>query len=485
MPDTPLPITNGFYVSDSLPISAQECVNWYVNILQAPGLVTENLFGTPGSTELTPTQALREVNRGSHVMAGLPYFVNGSTLYRLTRTIVNTIETFSVDVLGVILGEGRVSMADNGTQLCIMVPDGAGYIFTTDPDTLTTITDLDFRANGEPQQVAYIDGYFAFTTDSKKWIVSDLNDGLVYNALDFGTAEADPDSIVAPIVFNNQLFIGGSETLEAFQNIGGADFPFQRTGLFIPKGISAPFTVVAASNSFMFIGAGENESPAIWQYVGNSVKKVSTTAIDSILQRFTTTQVSETFAWSYAQKGAYFVGFALPTTTLTYDTITERWHERKSQVDDDVGNAQSVRCRINSVVQAYGRILVGDSQDGRIGHLDPDVYTEYGNPIIRRAATQPFQNNMQSFLLPSVELAVESGVGNAAVPDPVIRMERSKNGKTWSDQRARRIGKIGEFEHRAIWRKNGRAARFESLAFILSDAVKPVIIGLYADIETG
>ena len=49
---TVLPIANGFYESDSLPISAQECVNWYPNIVQAPALAQETLFGTPGITQL-------------------------------------------------------------------------------------------------------------------------------------------------------------------------------------------------------------------------------------------------------------------------------------------------------------------------------------------------------------------------------------------------------------------------------------------------
>jgi hypothetical protein len=64
------------------------------------------------------------------------------------------------------------------------------------------------------------------------------------------------------------------------------------------------------------------------------------------------------------------------------------------------------------VVKAYNNILCGDIYDGRIGQFDPDVYTEYGNTIVRRVATQPFQNNVQSVFFPSLELTVESGVGN-------------------------------------------------------------------------
>jgi hypothetical protein len=101
----------------------------------------------------------------------------------------------------------------------------------------------------------------------------------------------------------------------------------------------------------------------------------------------------------------------------------------------------------------------------------------------RSIVTQPFQNNMESFVVPEIELTVESGVGNAAAPDPQIGMARSRNAKTWSDTRYRSIGKIGEYNHRAIWRRNGRAARFELFRFTISDPVKPVIIQLTADIE--
>jgi len=480
MPVTQLPIANGFYISDSLPIAAQECTNWYPNIVQGQALSQETLFGTPGLTLLATSGTLDNENRGGHEMAGKPYFVNGGRLYRLDQTIVFDQVTYNLVFLGDISGTGRVSMADNGTQLMILVPGGDGFIYNHVTDTFSQITDSDFTANGAPQFVVFIDGYFLVTTDSKKFIVSAINDGLSYNALDFGTAESDPDDIVAPVVYKNQLFISGRQTFEAFQNIGGADFPFSRTGLFLQKGCFAPYSLVNAQDTFMWVGGGENEGPAIWALNGNSTTKVSTTAIDSILSKLTDSQLFNIFSWAYANKGAYFIGFSLPSTTLVYDTTSQRWHERKSLIDGSLGVF-----RASSVVKAYNIILCGDSIDGRIGELDSDVYTEYENAIIRRVATQPFQNNMQSIFFPTLELTVESGVGNVDAPDPQITLERSKDGKTWSGPIARSIGKIGEYSRRAIWRRNGRASRFEIFRFTLTDAVKPVIIQLTANIIGG
>ena len=470
MPKVVLPIANGFYESDSLPISAQECVNFYPNIVQAPALNQETLFGTAGLEEVANANSLTG-NRGAHEMNGVPYFVIAEKLYSMATD-------YALTFIGNIAGTGRVSIADNGTQMLVLVPDGNGYIYNHVTDTFSQITDSDFTANGNPQLVVYIDGYFCLTTDSKKFIVSALNNGLSYNALDFGTAESDPDEIVAPVVFKNQLFIGGSQTIEAFQNIGGADFPFQRTGLFLQKGIVSPFSIQTLQDTFVFVGAGQNESPAIWNLQGNDVAKISTTAIDKELSALTSSQIASIYSWGYSEKGAYFVGFTLPSATFVYDIISKRWHERRSVVDNTLG-----AYRVTSLVKAYNKIWAGDLVDGRIGNLDPEIYTEYGTEIRRSIVTQPFQNNMESFVIPEIELTVESGVGNADVPNPQIGMARSRNAKTWSDTRFRGIGKVGEYNHRAIWRRNGRAARFELFRFTMSDAVKPVIIQMTADIE--
>lgn len=478
MPKVELPIANGAYQSDSLPISAQRCVNWYPNIVQTQGLSQESLFGTPGVPQLTTTGEVAQANRGAHVKNGLPYFVNGDTLFLLIRTInPDQTETFTTQSLGTITGTGRVSMADNGTQLMILVPGGDGFIFNEDDGTpFQQITDLDFTANGAPQHVKFVDGFFAVTTDTKKWIISALNDGLSWNALDVGTAESDPDVIVAPIVARNQLFITGSETSEGFQNRpAGAGFPFIRSNIFLDKGCFAPFTLIKTSGSFIMIGGGENETPAVWLFDGNSFVKVSTTAIDNLLSDASDEEIENAFSFSYAQKGAYFVGFTFGSNTFVYDLVSKRWHERSSHINDD-----DLSWRISSMVTAYGRVLVGDQVDGRIGELDSECFTEYGEEIRRIVSTQPFANIGDSIRVPMIELTMESGVGNSDRADPMVSMEISDDAKVFSFQRTRSIGKIGKYDTRQIWYRNGRAPRFRILQFRMSDPVKPVIIKLEA-----
>ena len=92
---------------------------------------------------------------------------------------------------------------------------------------------------------------------------------------------------------------------------------------------------------------------------------------------------------------------------------------------------------------------------------------------------------MQSFYVPYLELTTESGVGLQNEPEPLIGMERSQDGMSWSHMRYRTLGKIGERNARAIWRRNGRASRYEMYRFTLTDPVKPILIQLTANIIGG
>lgn len=482
-----LNITGGFYESDSLPLSAQRLVNAYVDVPQTLGALSEEaIFASPGITQLATTGTLNEENRGAWVMAGLPYIVNGDTLYTLADD-----NTFAA--LGTITGSGRVSMADNGIQLCVLVPGGDGFIYNKDTTTFLQITDLDFTANGNPQHVVFNDGYFVFGTDTKKFIISSLNDGLTYDALDFGTAEADPDPIVAPWTFNNRLYMMGSETIEPFRNVPqGAAFPFQRIeGGILNKGLFAPFTLVDGQNHFYWIGGGLNERPAIYRSAGNTPEKVSTTAIDKQLQQLTDDQIEDIVGWAEARDGAFFIGFRLPDegpvkTAFVYNENNNRWHERTSRFVDTDTVTKTVGWRVSAIITAFDRTIVTDTLDGRVGELDSDVFTEYEQTNVQRELiTMPFNNQMDTFFLPAIELTMESGVGNTDIPDPKIRLSISRDGKTFSPERVRKMGKVGNYKRRIIWRSNGRVPRLAVFKWEFSEPCKFVIIRADAKIRAG
>ena len=105
-----VPLGGGYYVSDSLPLSNQRCLNLYVDRPQAAALSDAILKGTPGLTQIATSGILDQINRGSHVKDGKPYFLNGETLYRLDRTFdAEGLEVFTLVALGTIPGTARFS----------------------------------------------------------------------------------------------------------------------------------------------------------------------------------------------------------------------------------------------------------------------------------------------------------------------------------------------------------------------------------------
>lgn len=461
-----LDIATGSYESDSLPLAAQRCINLFPNYPQAdaPALSERALFSTPG---ITLSDTAGGINRGSCLMGGIPYLVQGTSLCSLDSGL-------NLTVLGTITGTTRVSMATNGTKLVIVVPGETAYVYEAATGNLSSITDVDFILS---DTVVYKDGYFVFTaSNGSVFFNSGLNDPENFSALDFGTAEINPDKIVAAHVNHNELFILGEETVELFQNIGGAGFPFQRIpGANIQKGCHAKHSVVEFDNTFLFAGGGKDEKTAIWKVTGSSsAVKISTSAVDRVIQGYTKAQISTIFAHTYAQDGNFFAVFTFPDRTFVYEATASAhigrpvWHERQTGVTN-------AKWRVNSIITAYGKHIVGDNVDGRVGYLDKSVFTEYGNTIFRQKTTLPVPSDFWGDL----ELTMEAGVGD--VDDPEVRLDWSDDGgRTWGSELFRGFGKVGEYFRRVIWRRLGDTPKYRVLRFTVTDPVKVVMIKLEA-----
>lgn len=471
---TQIPLGNGYYKSASLPVSAQECTNLYPNYPQSDALSPATLFPTPGLSLLTTTGS-SEGNRGGIEFLGNPYFVNDNALYRIDQTLDTAGNKVYASVsLGTIEGTGRVSIAKNNTQICIVVPGGKSYIYSV-AGGLVEITDLDF--DGPANTVSYMDGYFIFTKENK-FFISDLNDGLSYNALFFATAEVDPDNIVGSHVHKNQLYIFGTNITEVYDNIGGADFPLQRIeGFYIDKGLTSPFAVVDFDDTFIFLGAGENEQPAIWRVEGSTPVKVSTTAIDNVIQQLEESDLATTYALTYAQEGAYFASFSFIQNTFVFDSIATAfaqkpiWHKRESII-----GANTLRWRVSSLVKAFGRLVAADAFDNSIGALEPNVYKEYDTNPIRVWTSPPIGAGGEPIYLSDFELTIESGTspeGNEGFIDFAMSFD---GGKTYEYQIIQSIGKVGEYGKRLIWDRLGMADRFVNYRIRFSGDMRIVLI---------
>lgn len=490
MPRTPLPLGFSFYQSESSPFAGQRCVNWIPVVAESAALSTRALFQPPGLKIFKESTVIG--NRGGIPANGVPYFVNGNSLISLSVSGVETIH-------GTIEGSGRVSLAvnaknaDTGSQfIVIVVPGGKSYAFATVTNILTEITDTDFLTS---DTVFFSDGFFIFSaSDGSVFFVSRLNDPLTYDALDRGTAEISPDNIAAIHVNHNEVFVCGDNTIELFDRILGAGFPYQRIeGANIQKGVHAKFSLVEFDNTFCFAGGGLNEKTAIWKVTGSSsATKISTDAIDSEIQKFTRDEISDAFALTYARHGQFLAIFTfeserIPSRTFFYNATASAllgqhvWGEFQTGLDRE-GN----RFRVESIVSAYGKLLVGDQTTGIIGEIDDNTLTHYGDPILRKMITAPFSQDGIAIMAGEFEATFQAGVGLTNNIAPVVQMRVSDDGgHTFNSITERSIGKIGEYGQRSIWRRQGRFPVARRIELSITDPVKANLIRLAATPELG
>lgn len=479
---TPIPLGFGFYQSPVSGFASQRCVNWMPVVAEGPALNGKLLQQMPGIEQFAKLPAGE--HRGVHLVDGVPYFVNDKTLYSVQADGTHS-------EIGEIRGSGRVSMASNGAYLVIVVPSDTSYTYNISTEVLAPITDADFII---ASSVEYKDGFFTFVAaDGSNFFNSALNDPTSYNALDTGTAEVSPDKIIAQIVNRNELFILGEETIEVFQNVGGSGFPFRRIpGANMPKGCHARFGIVPFDNTFSFVGGGLNERTAIWQVSStSSAVKISTDVIDTQIQRFNADEIAASYAGTLSFGGQILAFYTFESTriesrTFVYNATASQltgsrvWFELSSGVSGG-------RWGVSGVVAAYGKILVADYSTGKIGNLNTELPTDFGEPNLRQMTTTPFSQVGLPVFAGSLEVlfssqALTSGFGSA----PVAGLEFSDDGgNTWSSQTTRPMGKKGQYNTRCTWNRQGRFPVSRIIRVSVTDPVKANVLRMGATPEAG
>jgi len=466
-PALELPFTNGFYQARSEALSRQRCINYYPVIHPVPAQSGESLQMCEGIEGILSDAG--GVNRGFVRANNIAYAVMGQNLYKIERTLnPDLTETYTrTQISGTIAGSERVIMVrgfnPTSDQIVIVVPGVAAYAVVLD-----VITDLSGQTNFSSfdgtqytvDDVVNINGFFVFLqTGTNVVFQSELNDALTYEALAFERV-TQITKVIGIIKFRNQLFVMGEDETIPYVFFAGENFFFQgQANSVIDSGLRAVHAKTRIRQSFVYLGGGSNAEPAVWLYSGGSPQKISTHAVDEILQN--QRDLSDAFILNFSRKGGEFICLIVNDECLCYDLATGRWHERRSQINDEPR-----RWRVNSIVQVFEKLLVGDFEDGRIGIIDDQVYSEYGNSIHRSFAMQPFDNKGKAIRISEAMLSMDVGFGGS------VAMDYSDDGYTWSNDVIRSAGDLGQYGRRVAWDRLGSTPFFRTFRFGTSDAVK-------------
>lgn len=466
-----IPFATQSYKSNSLPVSAQQCVNMYAEREPPDAKTSVAILGAPGIT--TFLSAGSGPIRGTHIMNSVLYVVSGNWLYSVDST--NTVRALGGPITE---SPNMVSMADNGTQVCI-VTGVNGYIYAS-TGGFQQISSANFHP---ANTVTFFDNYFVFDwVGTNKYFISSILDGLTYTGLDFASAEVDSDFVLATINQQENLLIFGERTIETWYDAGATSFPFQRyDGATIQRGCAAALTPIKEDNSVFFLG----DDLIFYRLNGIIPVRVSTHAIEYAWGQYTT--VSDAYCFSYTTAGHKFVVLTFPTASATwvYDISTNLWHERVSW---NSSNTSMGRWRATILISYLNRLIVGDIIDGSLGMLSNTTFTEYGNTMQGMLVAPPIHSDRKRIFHNVLELDMETGVGTAvsAGSDPQVMLDWSDDGgRTYSGlQLWRSLGKIGKYKTRLRWLRLGQS-RQRTYRVTISDPVKRTLIAANAEFSIG
>jgi hypothetical protein len=450
---------------------SQRLVNLYPEVHEAgprKGNVAR-FVGTPG-LRLRVTLGdgpIRGVHRAS---TGQLFVVSGASLYEVFSHWVGVQRSGTLASAA-----GRVTMADDGTR--VVIGDGSGTAFQAplaSGSALVAVADADCPGG----HVDWQDGYFLHTVPgTARFVISGLN-ALTYDALDTATAEGRPDPLVSLRSVGRHVWLFGELTTEVWWNSGDADFPFARNeSAFIETGTISAGTCVRAGGSVAWVGNDERGRGTVWHARGFEPARISTHAVELALSGYS--RLNEASAFAYQQGGHEFYQLTVPDGgTWVFDFSTGLWHERSYR---SATGEEPHRAWVGTV--AFGQMVVGDREDGRVYTYDLEYFSDDGDEIRRVRQSPHVSQGEKRIRFNSFELQAEMGVGLSSgqgVSPTVLLSWSDDGGHTWSNEHEASLGAMGNYRTRARWTRLGMG-RDRVFRVAMSDPVPVTWLGAEID----
>lgn len=214
------------------------------------------------------------------------------------------------------------------------------------------------------------DNYFVFTKSNGEFYLSGIN-ATTIDALDFATAQSDADGLVRGVTRGRDLALFGNRSTEFWQNVGAADFAYQRVttvrfGAYAAAAIVPVVAVMGGSISDTIIWPATGPDGGfvgVFMLAGYDAQKISTWEIDNAIATATRANLR---AYSYPSQGQTFYAITDGATfTYEFNCRAGSWHQRKS--------ASLEFARTGDAVVFNNKTILGDYTTGAVYQLDTSV----------------------------------------------------------------------------------------------------------------
>lgn len=471
-------IIGGYNKYPNLDFDQEETINLYA-ITDPEGKKPIALLNTPGLQEEVVVMPGNAPSRALFTFGDNMYGVFGSGVY-LFEPSDGPLIPVQLGSLGT--DSGYVSIdANNGNQL-IFVDGQQGYIYTIG-GTFGPITSTDFPPL--PLNVCFFDTYFVIpSADSRSFQLSANNDGTQWNAfLDDAQAQTYPGDMVGVGVTKERLYFFKETSTEIWYNPGAADFPLRKdTNVIFNFGCLATASIVYGYGYLFWISRDQSGPASIMMSVEESLQVISNRAIESLMATFTNPSDVNCYIYKYDSHLFYVINWTTDDYTLVYDVTTQLWHRMEMESNLPVqGEPFSGKTRHIGSCHAYfnGKHYIGSYKAPILYSMSRDYPDNAGEPIKRqRTGKTFFDPNYRKLQINFFPVDIQPGVGrpNTIYDNPNIYLSVSKDGgHVFGSQQEAIMGKAGNRQTRAFWRKKGLARNWTPRLTIYA-SVAPILI---------
>lgn len=440
-----IPLALSAYERSELP--PLTLVNMYFE--EAPTSLEDQvaLIARPRVTQFTTAGEgpIRGLYRKGNVLANAGYSgqiicLSGDQLYRVHQTtgVATLIDTV----------EGDLRMSAEGTESVVVLACGT-KLYSTNGSALTEIAMPDGKF---AYAVDYLNGYFIVTSELGRFYWSAVG-GTSIDALDYATAESQPDTLLTHKVIGDELWLFGRYSIEPWQPTGDLDLPFQRIGgRIFGIGVTGRETVQKLSQQGIDKVCWVGTDRRVYMTDPNPTP-ISDHAMEERLSRVTNpADLYATTANDLHGHDFYILHLTDGLGSWAFDIGTRKWSEWRSYGRDNF-------CGAVSTIAPNNAPMLGDDTSNIIWELTHDERTDDGEPVIFEwsgllEVTGPPQrcNN----------LLIEAETGNNPDPeaDPVVHLYLSDDsGRTESEAIPAYLGRQGEHDTRVMWTRLGMLRR--------------------------
>lgn len=292
---------------------------------------------------------------------------------------------------------------------------------------LIRLTD-NLHLNPKSTHVAYIGNYLVANDTSSPFEIqwSDVGDGVhdSWSALNFNTADADPDEVVAVDVTYQEVFAFGKKTIQVFGLVADQFTPFS-TAATTRIGMMAPYSALKATGGFAWL-ANLDEAPQIVLSDGRT-QQVLSGEINSDL--ISLPRIDDAWCVRFSIGPWNLMGWVFPDAGKFFVYDGTRW----STFDGyDAAMGRFRPMNVNTAIPWAEQRLMLACGNGKVFRFDATARDDDGETVVCVRRTGHYDYGSRNRKKCHGWLALMKRGAGTTSPIPALEIRKADDGGPWS-----------------------------------------------------